>query len=81
MVKLNCYKILSNTKIFKRFFLKKNSPLKNLPFVSVLVKVSSCCSVSIAFFSYVDKQNLLKNNDGTFFLSEDKLYLKLKWKK
>lgn len=49
------------------FFLKRNSPLKNLPFVSVLVKVSSCCSVSIAFFSYVDEQNLLKNKDGTFF--------------
>lgn len=56
--------------IFEKFFPKKNSPLKNLPFVSVLVKVSSCCSVSIAFYSYRDKQNLLKNKDGTFFCKE-----------
>lgn len=50
-IQLKHYKMFRNNEIIKAWFRKKSSPWKNLPFVSVLVKVSSCCSVSITFFS------------------------------
>lgn len=76
--KTNAEKIIFHTikalKIFLKYFegsfLKRNSPLKNLPFVSVLVKVSSCCSVSITSFSQVGRQNLLEEyqSQHTYFV-------------